>query len=217
MKAHYLEGTAGSPERHYSMNGRNTSTALESLVPVAIREMQEGLADGEAVNRIAETLQHPLKKFMELQGWGLEDPERTASEALTAILVSLDSFKPEEGTFMQWVWGFARNHLRAALRRQRESQSENQQPTQYDTRHQQRHHLSAVDQEERAQLLGTLLGLPEEDYQLLYLSFIEKKNATQIAAELGLSAENVRKKKQKLLAHLHAALPQALPLIPLSD
>lgn len=203
MKSSYHEGSVYHPQHRMKKPVEPCSQpSLDTLVPAAIREMDAGRADGVAVNELAAALLNPLRAFMTDKGWGLDDPERAASEALSLVVSSLDGFDPARGTFMAWVWGLARNHLMHLLRERRTEQDELSRATKYEIKHAARHHLPSVAPEERGRLLAALLSLEEDDYQLLFLLFIERMNATEAAKTLGRSAASVRKRKERLLADL---------------
>jgi RNA polymerase sigma factor (sigma-70 family) len=176
-------------------------TKLESLVPAAILELSQGVTDGPALNHLALSLRGPLCAFMTDKGWGLDDPEFAASEVLSIVLASLNRYDSRLGAFNAWVWGIARNHLRCLLRNAaRKLDASN--PNKYEAQHANEHHFTEISEEQRANLLTAVLQLAPKDYELLFLLFSEKLDATTVAEILAMSPAAVRQRKKRLVAHL---------------
>jgi len=183
---------------------------LEDFVPQALRELADHRTDGPALNHLGEALLGPLRAFMSEKGWGLEDPEQAASEALSLILSILDKYDNTRGSLMGWVWGVARNHLRGLLRRLAQRNEAHLKTTKYESKHAEKHHLASLTRPQRAMLLLEVVELAEEDYQLLFLLFREQKDATEVSAILGLSPDSVRQRKRRLIARLEDAHRSAM-------
>jgi len=183
---------------------KTQNDALLELIPEALRDLEEGRADGGAVNELARVLIGPLRAFMSRKGWGLDDPERAASETLSLVLASLDKYDSNRGAPMAWVWGLARNHLHELLRLNAKAGGAISVPNEYESEHARKHHLAIVSPEQRVDLLAAVLGLSEEDYQLLFLLFVERKDASEVAEVLGISPASIRQKKRRLVARLES-------------
>ncbi|OIQ87079.1 hypothetical protein GALL_310690 [mine drainage metagenome] len=193
--------------KNIQQTGQSTATALapkslEDLAREAAAEIEAELTDGSAVNQLARELWGPLKAFMRNKGWGLEDPDRAASEALSLILASLDRYDRDRAPLMSWAWGVASNHLRSLLRTTSQAR-ENRPASKYEEHHADRYHLAVVTPGQRLTMLAEILQLPVEDYQVLCDLFIEKKDATEVGRLHGLSAAAVRQRKKRLTARLH--------------
>jgi RNA polymerase sigma factor (sigma-70 family) len=174
---------------------------LESLVPAAILELSQGLTDGCSLNHLSLALFGPIRAFMSVKGWGLDDPEFAASEVLSQVLDSLDRYDPNRGAFNAWVWGIARNHLRHLLRTAaRRDEASN--PNKFQMHHAREHHLPEVSDGQKADLVAAVLQLEPRDYELLFLLFSEKLDATTVAEILAMSPAAVRQRKKRLIARL---------------
>lgn len=187
---------------------RLSESTLETLVPLAIRELEHELANGSAINRVAAGLLPILKRYIDARGWGLEDPEITTSDVLATVLARLPHYEPAAGSLSGWAIGIARRIIWRQIRQQEARNHPTE--TEYDATYREKFHLKTpLSANQRADLLDAILELPETDHQLLHLLLLEKKDATEVATILRLTPSAVRKKKERLLKELHANAEKA--------
>ena len=187
---------------------QHEETALQELVPAAILELDEERTDGPALNGLARGLAPFLVRYIRSRGWGLDDPEGLASEVLARILLHLRMYDPSRSSLLGWVFLTARNAIFDELRNAR---AENEtRETRYEQRRRAKHHLKErPSDEQRAAMMQAIFSLPAGDQYLLHLTMAEKLSATAAGKILGLPAETVRKRKERLLKVLDRSVPAA--------
>lgn len=175
--------------------------SLESLVPVARRELKSENACGPALTRIANKLLPALERFMAVRWSGLEDSELIAGEALATALAKLDNYHSEQGSLMSWVIGIAQRKALTAYRRQTADKIEEE--TKYEKEHRERFHFKARPDEALTHaLLEAILAMPEADHYLLHLTMVDRLSIAAAAKILKITPALARKKKQRFLAAL---------------
>lgn len=186
-----------------SLRGLSES-ALESLVPLATRELEHEQANGSAINRVAQGLLPILRRYIAARGWGLEDPEMTANDVLATVLARLPHYEPAAGSLAGWAIGIARRIIWREIRQQQIHRHPTE--TEHEQKHREKFHLKTrLPVSQRSDLVDSILELPEIDHRLLQLVLVDKKDATEVAAILRLTPGAVRKRKERLLKKLHAA------------
>jgi RNA polymerase sigma factor (sigma-70 family) len=206
----YFDSPFMSPADSSKTTPTGEISALEMLVPLAVEELEREQADGPSINRLASELLRILERYIEARGWGIDDPESTASEVLATVLSRLSHYDAAAGSLIGWAIGTARHIIWQQLR-QKEAR-ENPAETQYDISHREKLHLQKrLSADKRADLLDSILLWPDDDHRLLHLLLVEKMDASEVAGILHLSPAAVRKKKERLLKKLHGVLLDPTP------
>ena len=177
-----------------------TQEDLNLAVPAALRELDAG--GGPNLNAIAHAALPILERYIQHR-WTVEDAEAMAGETLGIALARLHEFDPSKGGLIGWMVGITCNLARTEFRLKEKHESDSE--TSYAAgRREKTHFKDRPTPEQRTDLLNAILSLPESDHRLISLFLLEHKDAPEVAAELGITAETARKRKERILKKLHA-------------
>jgi RNA polymerase sigma-70 factor (ECF subfamily) len=167
----------------------------ESLDEDAVLKLVEQARAGDRAARQRLYRQHVQRVFRTVRGMLRSDAEAedVTQDAMLTALTSLDRYSPRSGTrFAAWLTTIAVNTTRRRFRRRRpELTATGELPEVADP---------AVDvageidiARQRAALLQALAELEPREREIVSLRYGSDLNATEIAAQVGMEAANVRK------------------------
>ena len=167
----------------------------ESLAEDAVLELVERARAGDRAARQRLYRQHVQRVFRTVRGMLRSDAEAedVTQDAMLTALTSLDRYSPRSGTrFAAWLTTIAVNTTRRRFRRRRpELTATGELPDVADPVAD-----PAVDVDmsrQRAALLQALAELEPREREIVSLRYGSDLNATEIAAQMGMEAANVRK------------------------
>jgi RNA polymerase sigma factor (sigma-70 family) len=164
---------------------------------MARAELEAGHTNAPPVSRFALRGRHLLLAYFKAHGWGLPDPEQSAADALGHVVAKLNHFDADKGNFEAWVMTIARNRLRSELRMLPRDEQPPRTPGSA---------LSSLTAHQKARLLDVLDEFAERERDLLRLIFLQGMNSAEAGTELGISHENARKLKTRLIERLNRTL-----------
>src|SRR3954447_3326202 len=149
-----------------------------------------------------------IKTFMLRSGASAQSADELAQEALLAVWSKATLFDPTSAGAAAWIFTIARNLRIDELRRQKRTPthdtSEVDLEFQVDTGPQPDAGLAAAQLESRVR--GALAGLPEEQLQVIELSFFEEKAHAEIAQALHLPLGTVKSRLRLAMNRLRSLL-----------
>lgn len=177
---------------------------LRGLI-VRVAQNRDRLAFGELFDHFAPR----LKSFMMRKGASAELAEDLVQDALIAVWTKAQSYEPSKGAVTTWVFTIARN-----LRIDRFRRDGNMPMTElgdYD---------EPSDAPEGEELLGrkqedglvarALASIPQEQRDILLLSFVEDMPQSEIAAKLAIPLGTVKSRMRLAYGHLRRLLETGL-------
>lgn len=167
----------------------------EPLDESAMLRLVELARAGDRAARQRLYRQHVHRVFRTVRGMLRSDAEAedVTQDAMLTALTSLDRYSPRSGTsFAAWLTTIAVNTARRRFRRKRpELTPTGELPDVADPNGDPACELDVVQQ--RAALLQALAELEPREREIVSLRYGADLNATEIAAQLGMEAANVRK------------------------
>jgi RNA polymerase sigma factor (sigma-70 family) len=146
-----------------------------------------------------------IKSYMSRGGGDRQLSEELMQETMTAVWNKAARFDPAKGAVSTWIFTIARNLRIDAYRRDRRPEFDPDDPAFV-----QDHAVAAdfaFEQEESAGALHQAIAeLPEEQAELLRLSFFEDRSHSAIATLLELPLGTVKSRMRLAFAKLRAAL-----------
>ena len=146
-----------------------------------------------------------LKSYLVKLGCRPEQAEELAQETLLAVWRKADYFDPARAGAATWIFTIARNLRIDAIRRERRPDDwlddpalQPQAPTPADA--------AMASGERDARLREALTALPEEQAQVVRLSFFSDKPHSEISLELGVPLGTVKSRLRLAMNRLRAAL-----------
>jgi RNA polymerase sigma-70 factor (ECF subfamily) len=182
---------------------REDSDPSEWIVAIAAHRSREGFA--LLFGRFAPRVKSYLLKL----GCKPELAEELAQETLLTVWRKAGYFDPARASASTWVFTIARNLRIDALRRERHPDDLIDEPAlipEQDIRPDEA--LSANEREERLRL--ALKTLPEEQAEVVRLSFFHDKAHAEISADLGLPLGTVKSRLRLAMVRLRAQLEDLL-------
>lgn len=184
----------------------------ERLPEDAILSLVEQARAGDAGARRALYTQHVDQVFRTVRGMlrSDADAEDVTQDALLTVLTSLGRYTPRAGArFSTWVTTIAINTVRRRFRRRRpELTATGELP---ETAGEMVDPIGALDRARQRRALLTALGeLPERERTIVSLRYGAERNASEIAAIVGLEAAAVRKTLERTRTRLGARIETLL-------
>ena len=176
----------------------------EALEEDAVLRLVEEARAGDRAARQRLYRQHVQRVFRTVRGMLRSDAEAedVTQDAMLTALTSLDRFSPRSGTrFAAWLTTIAVNTTRRRFRRRRpELTATGELPEIADAGADLAEDLDFAQQ--RAALLRALAELEPREREVVSLRYGSDLNATEIAAQVGMEAANVRKILERARARL---------------
>ena len=167
----------------------------EALEEEAVLKLVEQARAGDRAARQRLYRQHVQRVFRTVRGMLRSDAEAedVTQDAMLTALTSLDRYNPRSGTrFAAWVTTIAVNTTRRRFRRKRpELTATGELPDVADPDSDLANDLDLARQ--RGALLQALAELEPREREIVSLRYGSDLNATEIAAQTGMEAANVRK------------------------
>ena len=146
-----------------------------------------------------------LKSYLMRQGCRPEQAEELAQEALLTVWRKAAYFDPARAGASTWIFTIARNLRIDAIRRERRPDDLRDDPT-FDLPPEPSADALITTQERESQLRQALKDLPDEQAQVVRLSFFSDKPHSEISLELGLPLGTVKSRLRLAMTRLRAAL-----------
>ena len=167
----------------------------EPLEEEAVLRLVEQARAGDRAARQRLYRQHVQRVFRTVRGMLRSDAEAedVTQDAMLTALTSLDRYSPRSGTrFAAWLTTIAVNTTRRRFRRKRpELTATGELPDLADPDNDLANDLDLARQ--RGALLQALAELEPREREIVCLRYGSDLNATEIAAQMGMEAANVRK------------------------
>ena len=146
-----------------------------------------------------------LKSYLIRHGCRPEQAEELAQEALLTVWRKAAYFDPARAGASTWIFTIARNLRIDAVRRERRPDDLRDDPA-LEPLPEPAADVVIAAQERDGQLRRALKDLPEEQAQVVRLSFFSDKPHSEISVELGLPLGTVKSRLRLAMARLRAAL-----------
>jgi RNA polymerase sigma-70 factor (ECF subfamily) len=190
-----------------------TRVAVPALSDEQLCDLLHAVAvnrDREAFSLLFQYYAPKLKAFGLRQGSTVAAAEELAQEAMLTVWKKADTFNRRLATASTWVFTIVRNKRIDMFRRQRRPEVE------LDDRFDAPSADAGPDETLAAARSGeavraAMLGLPEEQRQVLHKAFFEDKSHSEIAAELELPLGTVKSRIRLALGRLRVQLPGEAP------
>jgi RNA polymerase sigma-70 factor (ECF subfamily) len=169
------------------------------ILAIAQRRCRDSFA--ELFNRFAPKLKSYLTKL----GCRPEQAEELAQEAMLTVWRKADYFDPARAGASTWIFTIARNLRIDAIRRERRPDDLLDDPALQPEAPPSADVLMAAGERE-SQLREALVALPEEQAQVVRLSFFSDKPHSEISLELGVPLGTVKSRLRLAMTRLRAAL-----------
>jgi RNA polymerase sigma-70 factor (ECF subfamily) len=161
--------------------------------------------DREAFGQLFDHFAPKLKGYLRRQGAGDQEAEDLVQNVMLKVWHRARQFDASRGNASTWVFAIARNERISAIRRERRPEVDLNDPTLVpDPDPPADETLDRSREFDRLQ--GAVGGLPEEQAQVVRMSFVEDKAHSEIAAELGLPLGTVKSRIRLALGRLRQAL-----------
>ena len=176
---------------------------LETELLLAISERQSQQAYAE----LFELMAPKIKSFLMGRGSSSDESENITQDAMLSVWRKADLFDPKKSSARTWVYAIVRNRM---IDLQRTATRINKGVEKYK-------HEGDVDSvttggvtdaASSAQLQKLLQQLPEDQAQVLVMSYVEGKSHKEIAAEIGLPLGTVKSRIRTGFQHLQELVTQ---------
>ena len=149
-----------------------------------------------------------LKSFMMRKGAGAELAEDLVQDAMLAVWTKAGLYAPEKGSVTTWIYTIARNLRIDRLRR--ESSAHFTDLDGYDAADEGPESDELIIRAEQGRLVTEALeNLPQEQKQILQMSFVEDMAQSEISAKLGLPLGTVKSRMRLAYRKLKGMLETA--------
>lgn len=193
------------PNRRCGVPARDDGTQMPDADPaqliVAIADRQDRAAFAALFDYYAPR----IKSFLMRRGAGAEAAEDLAQEALLTVWRKASYFDPARASASAWVFSIARNLRIDTLRSQHRARlyAEHESFEQEDPEHPEEMLLSA---ERGDRVRKAMKDLPDEQVQVVQLSFFEGRPHGDIATLLGIPLGTVKSRLRLAVGRLRAKL-----------
>jgi RNA polymerase sigma-70 factor (ECF subfamily) len=151
-----------------------------------------------------------LKSYMRKLGAAEDVAEELAQEAMASVWRKAHLFDANKAGAGTWIFSIARNLRIDAFRRQRRPEVEFDDPALVPDEPSTPDMM--LDQSRQAVAVRiALAALPQEQAQIVHLSFFEDKPHAEIAAELGIPLGTVKSRMRLAFQRFRKALGEAMP------
>jgi RNA polymerase sigma-70 factor (ECF subfamily) len=173
---------------------------LNALVLAVARQR-----DKDAFKELFDHFAPRVKGYLMRQGAGAAVAEDLAQEAMLTLWRKAALFDPEKAAASTWIFTIARNLRIDAIRKERRPEIDADDPTFLPQAERLADEsMDWAQAEDRLRL--ALAGLPQEQAQIIELSFLADKPHSAIARELGLPLGTVKSRIRLAMARLRTAL-----------
>ena len=206
-----LRGAPGNRRGRKTVSGQKASTSRGSdtahltALLVAVAESQ----DKEAFSRLFAHYAPRLKSFLMRQGANESSAEELSQEAMLSVWRKADRFDPQKASAGTWIFTVARNLRIDALRKENRPSFDPDDPafvpepeTAPDT--------AVSIGETQVRIKAAIASLPEEQAEVVRLSFYEDKPHGEIAQELDLPLGTVKSRLRLAMRRVRTALGEEI-------
>jgi RNA polymerase sigma factor (sigma-70 family) len=161
--------------------------------------------DREAFQRLFDHFAPRVKGYLMRLGAGNAVAEDLAQDAMLAVWRKAALFDPSKASASTWIFTIARNLRIDAIRKERRPELDPNDPALLPES--ERHADETIDwAQAEDRLRAALADLPQEQAQIIALSFLAEKPHSLIAIELGLPLGTVKSRIRLAMARLRLAL-----------
>jgi RNA polymerase sigma-70 factor (ECF subfamily) len=200
-------------------SGAAPESASPSVTPVSLLERLRA-RDAAAWQRVIQ-LYGPLVNFWcRRAGLHAQDAEDVAQEVFAAAAAGLDRFHRDRpgDTFRGWLRGITRNQVLLHFRRRHNQPQAEGGSAAWQNLQEVSDPLAQPDDEERAAIEQIYLRALDQvrgqfepaTWQAFWLTAVDGRTPTELAAELGMTAASVRQAKSRVLRRLKQELGELL-------
>jgi RNA polymerase sigma-70 factor (ECF subfamily) len=183
--------------------GRPSAGAVRGVMADLLRRVAEQ-ADAAAYRELYQTYGPRVKAYMMRQGADAATAEDLAQETLLTVWRRAALYTEEKGTAATWIFTIARNLRIDRLRREVPWQELPEEDDQAAEEPLADEILSA--KERQARVRAALAELPEDQHEVVVLSYIEGLSHGAIAERLGLPLGTVKSRMRIAYQRIRAAL-----------
>lgn len=178
----------------------STTESMDALL-IAVGDHR----DRAAFARLFQHFGPRVKAYLMRLGAQSDQAEEIMQEAMVMVWRRAETFRPEQASASTWIFTIARNKRIDSLRRTRRPELDPEDPALIPSAPEAADRMIETAQS-ADKIKAALSKLPEEQRELIYLSFYEEKPHSEIAADRGLPLGTVKSRLRLAMVRLRKEL-----------